>query len=576
MPRDVEFDVTANDKTGGGLTAAEKRFEESQKRIKKINEDNQKKIQADVDKSAAKIGRTLESVFGKSSPKLAMALGDAFTGAAANAVPILAGVAVAAAPLLAATVSAAVIGGVGAGGVIGGIYLATSDPRVAAAGQRLGTKLLSSLQQDATPFVEPTLEGIGKIELRFEQLRPKIQRIFANSAQFVAPLTDGVLRAVDGIVDGIDKLTARAQPVMDQLGDSVGQIGEHIGQALDTISKGSEGAASGLKLVTDATTALVDVSATSILALTKTWGWLDKIGVATGIGGPLLSAWGGSADKAKDAAYGLSEGLQLTKEQWDNNEEGIARTNQYLEDSQKQMMQAAQAARDLTTANQSLYGSETSLGEATDRATKARKENGRTLDANTEKGRSNREALLGVAKAAQGEYEAFVRVNGEGPRSSALAARLRGDFIKLATAFTGSKQKAEELANKILGIPKTHKTDVKVESNAIQASKAAKAAINSINSRTVSVTVTVNTSRLTAVENRLSRLHGSGLYGSSAAHWEAVDTGGGQVRTGGPTPVNATVESHLYLDGSLIYTNTARQIAAFGRRQAWRTRVGHR
>jgi hypothetical protein len=578
VARDVEYNITASDKSGTALAAAEAKFKASQDRIDKINKSHADKRQGTLDESAAKIGRNLETVFGKAAPKLAQSLASGFATAGEASGPLLAAGLAAAAPLLGAVISAGIIGGAGVGGVIGGVMLAAKDPRVAGAGKALGENMLSSLQQDASVFIEPVLQGIGQIDAAFERLRPRIQRVFSNSSKFVAPLTDGVIRATDGILRGFEKLTDKAGPVIDQLSDSMGDLGDATGDALETIAGGSDDAATALKDVTDSLSTLIRVSGFVIRGLTEIYGWMDKLKLTTALLGPIgmvYDLFTSGTEEATKATDEHKRAMDLLAQSYERDQEGIETTNKYLADSQKLMDDAARAADDLTQANLSLYDSETSMAKALANATAARKENGRTLDVNTEKGRANRDVLSSVAKAAKSEYDAFVQVNGVGPKSAAVADTLRGKFVALATSMGASKTEANRLASSILGIP--GKKDVKIEarSNAAQVSKETKQQINSINSRTVTVTVNVNASKLASVENRLNRLGGS-MYNSAGQTWAALDSQSGNARTGGPSPVTLTNEVSVSLDGRPFYAATVRAVEASAARSAWQARVGKR
>lgn len=564
MAKDVEYNVTSNDKSGSGLASAERRFAASQERIRKISEDNQRKIQSDSDRYAAKIGRTLETVIGRSAPKISMALGDAFAQGASAGGPILAAGIAAAAPLIGATLSAAVIGGVGAGGVIGGVLLAARDPRVKAAGTQLGQSLLANLQQDAAPFVEPVLDSIKRISAEADSLRGRIQSIFANSAQFLPGLTTGTLRGVDAIVAGIDKIIAKAGPVMSQVGSSIGQIGDHLGQALETISGGSEESAEALKDLTNGLTFLVDASAGAVRALTEVYGFLNRIGAASGAFGPFLDLIGKTGGEAEQAASQTARMAAAT-----------AATGTAASSAAGPIGSFTDKVNALTQAGRSLYDSTTQVGEATDSLKKSLRENGKTLDENTTKGRANRQALSGLAGALIAQYNATVQVNGEGLKSNAVAASNRAAFIKLATAFTGSKDKAAALATQMGLIPAKKSTDFKANTHDAQAEiNALKDKINSIHGKTVSVNVVVAQSQLRRVENTLNRL-GSGAFAAGPS-WAAVDSNSGVSRTGGPAPVNVNNNVAVSLDGAPFYQMTTRAVRAQSERDAWRTKVGAR
>lgn len=583
MARDVEFSVTADDRTGAALAAAERHFTESQKRIDKINKDHAAKRQSDLDESAAKIGRRLESVFGRAAPKLAQSLAQSMSSAG----PAIVGALAVTAPLIGGLLSAGIIGGAGAGGIIGGVLLAAQDPRVKTAGTKLGQNLLNQLTASAAPFVQPVLKAIETVETRFKMMNGRISSIFSNSSGFLAPLVDGTLDAVQGVLRGFDALVRRGEPVMQSLGRSLGILGNSVGNAFETISGGSEDAADAFEMTAHAVGAFIEATGYLIRGLTELFGVVsyipqkllgvsDALSRLTGVGREYNLGAQASADatvRVGDAVTGLvnkASGLYYT---YESTGEAADRTNAYLEASEKAMLDAANAAAGLITANHSLYDSETNLGAAIDRATEARKKNGKTLDANTEKGRANRDALSAVASAAENQYQAFVKVNGEGPKSAALADTLRGKFIGLAQKLGASKTEANNLANSILNIPSKKDVKIKAESNALQASREAKAAINSINSKTVTVNVQVNASRLASIENRLNRLGGS-MYNAANTSWAASDMNSGTARTGGPTPVSVNNSVDVFLDGTPFYAMTVQASRARSERDAWRQKVG--
>lgn len=564
MARDVEYKVTGEDDSDPSLHSAERKFAESQKRIQKINEDSQKKIQADADRYSAKIGRTLETVIGRSAPKIAASLGSTFADAAAAATPVLAGAAVAAAPLIGATLSAAVIGGAGAGGVVGGILLAARDPRVKGAGAELTQRLLGNLQQDAEPFIGPVLTSLDRIGAEADILRGRIQNIFANSATFLPALTTGTLRAVDGIVTGLDKIIAKAGPVMAQAGDSIGQVGQHAGQALELISGGSEESAEALADVTNALTLLIDTSAGTVRGLTEVYGFLNRIGAATGALGPFLDLMGKTGGEAEMAAGQTARMAAATAEA------GLA-----AQVSAGQVGSFTDKVNALTQAGRGLYDSTTQVAEATATLRSALKDNGRTLDENTTKGRANRTALSGVAGAMIAQYNAAVQANGEGRRSNKVAADNREAFIRLASQFTKTKGEAERLATQMGLIPARKESDFYLNTHDAKGrAQAAQDAINALHGKTVSIGVSIARSQLRRVENTLNRL-GSGAFSAGGTVF-AVDPGSGTSRTAPPTPVNVTSDVNVWLDGEPFYRMSTAAARARSDRDAWRQKVGHR
>lgn len=466
--------------------------------------------------------------------------------------------------------SAAVIGGVGGAGLVGGAILAARNPRVKAAGAELGRVLLQGFTQDAKPLVEPLVQAANTVERRWALLRPSFQHIFADSAGFIDPLVTGALNGLQSILRGIEKTVSRAQPVMDALGESFSIVGDSIGGALTVISGDSEDAADALVDLAHGASAVIIGTAGMIRILTELYGVLSYVPRKAfefgesiyNVADNLLEAALG-ARVATNAVDGIVDRALRAPLAFD-----AAATSA---DTMAAGFRAAKAAADgLIQSNRALYASTGDVEAAFDNASAAVRENGRTTDENTAKGRANRSALLQTASAIQANYDNFVRLNGVGPKSAAMADQLRERFIKLATQMTGSKAKAEQLANSLLGIPSKKETQVTVQTAAAQAAvRGIKGAIAGISGK--SVVVSVTTRGVSAAINAGRIL--AGLYASDQS-WGRAPSDGPISRTGGPTPVSVSSSISVNLDGSPFHAMTVNAVVARSERDAWRQKVG--
>ena len=105
-----------------------------------------------------------------------------------------------------------------------------------------------------------------------------------------------------------------------------------------------------------------------------------------------------------------------------------------------------------------------------DSATSALKENGRTLDEHTEKGRANRSALRDMASSAQSALTSMADNGSSAGEVAAKYGEMREQIIQSAMAFGRSRGAAEQYASSVLKLPKQVKTKVDLEADA--ASKA--------------------------------------------------------------------------------------------------------
>jgi TP901 family phage tail tape measure protein len=126
--------------------------------------------------------------------------------------------------------------------------------------------------------------------------------------------------------------------------------------------------------------------------------------------------------------------------------------------AQEELSGALDASR-----NRFLEGRDASRGyqEAIDAASESAKENGRTLDESTEKGRSNAEALDNLAGSALTYLDSLRGENGEvTPKFTASLGQMRASLVTAGQRFGLTKKQAGEYADKILEIPTRASTEI--------------------------------------------------------------------------------------------------------------------
>lgn len=116
----------------------------------------------------------------------------------------------------------------------------------------------------------------------------------------------------------------------------------------------------------------------------------------------------------------------------------------------------------LDAANAALQASGGQIGyqASLDAATKSIKENGKTLDINTEKGRENRQALDGIASSALGAADAMGKNGAKTTEVSKFTAGARAEFVKTARQMGMTKEQANKLADSYGLIPNAVATAV--------------------------------------------------------------------------------------------------------------------
>jgi hypothetical protein len=113
----------------------------------------------------------------------------------------------------------------------------------------------------------------------------------------------------------------------------------------------------------------------------------------------------------------------------------------------------------LNAAHRKAMGGEIAMEQAIDDATKALKENGKTLDVNTEKGRKNKTALLDLAQATSDAALAKLEETGSWTEANKIYQAGRTELIKVATQMGMSATEAKKFADKVLSIPDSKSVD---------------------------------------------------------------------------------------------------------------------
>lgn len=152
----------------------------------------------------------------------------------------------------------------------------------------------------------------------------------------------------------------------------------------------------------------------------------------------------------------------------------------------------------LNETNRAAHDAQTAFEQSVDDLTASFKEHGATLNADTEAGRKNRDAM---SQAAAAQDELLVSGMAAGESFESLVGKtdkLRQSMLTLATqAFDGNRQKAVAYVNTLLGTPEQVKTTITLErQDAISGLQSVQDAINATPD---SHTVTVDTLNATAI-----------------------------------------------------------------------------
>jgi chorismate mutase len=161
----------------------------------------------------------------------------------------------------------------------------------------------------------------------------------------------------------------------------------------------------------------------------------------------------GSLDKYKDALADQKFEQDLAAESMGLFGAQAQKTQAALAEQQRSADGLRQSIMALNEAHRSAFDADTKFAAAIDNVAKSLKDNGKTLDINTEKGRANRDALSQLASATE-ESAAQARANGASWSTvSGIYDKGRKSLIDNAYAITGNRKEAKALADQLLRTP---------------------------------------------------------------------------------------------------------------------------
>jgi hypothetical protein len=395
--------------------------------IAKSFESGFKNLTKDAIKGGTEAGKGFATSLSESaSAFLAGPGGSVITG-------VLVGVVAGASPFIGAILASAVIGAGGTTGLVGGVMLASKDPRVASALTDLKNHVMDSLTTASIPFIQPVLAGIETIEKAFDKQSSNIQHIFAVSSKWVEPLANSLGYAFDAIGDGFADLIDNAGPVMRSLIDGIERVGEAIGDAFSDLGDNGPEAAVALEMAFTAIVDAIDAVVIAVSFLSTVFGKLAKWGLF------------GPGPQAEVAAYTAE--IENAKNAFDEAGNAIDDMGTDASNTTKQLQDLADELKAQYDPAFALIDAQEKLAEAHTKAANAAKKYGR----NSEEARS---ANLALAKAAISMEAAAAKASGtfDGKVSPALRATLKAanltdaEIDSVAQSFASANSKGNQFA----------------------------------------------------------------------------------------------------------------------------------
>lgn len=351
----------------------------------------------------------------------AMTLGSGMSGRGQLMAGLIAGL-VALAPAIGAALQGAIIAGLGAVGLGAAIFAAFKDEDIKAVWKELFAGIGSDLKNFGRQLGPALTDSATQFRRSWADAAMSVRNLFGDLSTTIGPLTRGLIGMLREMGPGLRQAFEVAVPVLNELAGLLPVLGRAISNMFDSLSESKAGALKGIRV-------LVLALAGSLIMLGNTVEFLSK----------WFDFWSSAAEKVYSTLgkipllgrpfQGLADILHGVNEPVGDLDSGLRIMSGTT-------LAAAQASREAARAMQELHAQMTTMINAAlgvDQAnlawaaavrgvTEAVRENGRSLDINTEKGHANVTAILQAVQAAEQKRQADIEMAG-GEKAAASAVQ---------------------------------------------------------------------------------------------------------------------------------------------------------
>lgn len=350
-----------------------------------------------------------KSAFLSIAAALAGALDDGVSALPMEVKAALVGSIIAVSPLVGGALAAAVAAALGVAVVGIGVLLAAQFEEVQERAVEFGRSLRETLVRSAQDFVPAINNAFDMVEARFAKMGARLDEIFNVSSNFLEPLVQGGLDALEAIISSIFSSLDEIKPFVDELGAALGELGKAIGTALEIlVDTGDEGRAAFRDLIA-LVSGLVIATAGLLYILAKVYGaFRTLVGFVADVFGwfnPLFKAIDGFFDTV-DRRFNKNKSFVNTNTDLAESFESVIAKTEAETKALKDYSNALKHSSDVIKNQLELN---ISWEESLDKIAQALKENGKTLDIRTEKGRENAREFLEALQIAQDRTVALLQ-----------------------------------------------------------------------------------------------------------------------------------------------------------------------
>lgn len=333
-------------------------------------------------------------------------------------------------PFLGGIIATTILGGVGTGGLIGGIALASQDTRVKAAWKNLGQEVFVDIGDAASPFVQPLTKAASIFGDAWRKELPRVQQDFKILATTVEPLALGVAGFARNLHPGLTTALKASVPLAERFSEDFAGLGTDLADFFRDLARSEPGAEAALKDFFYVLDVGLDGLGDGIEILSKTYEWANKLGglevpkFLFETPGLAIQAWRALNPELEKSVNNLRNVLTPTEE--------LARAQESAADTAKRQ---ADALAKLNKQVEDYYSNILKTFDADERwhrslldLNDSLKENGRTLDIHTRQGLANRDAIEEQFEATKARLDAGTLTEQQYQREIDSLLRLKKEF----------------------------------------------------------------------------------------------------------------------------------------------------
>jgi len=495
MPR-LDFDVNAKDDASATLGRIGAAF---------------RRLARDADEAGADSGRGygagLRRWFKNDGPRFFRAIGRETGGHIGGAIAssfiepgynlalfaALAAVMATVGPGVGAVLAGGVIAGAGAGLAGLGLVFAAKSEQVKNVWKAALERMAADMRVLSQPFEATLITMAAVAERTFSAFKPALGAAFQSMAPVVDRFVDQTGRALERLVPAIAPITAAFNAVLDAMGpalnSAIGSIASALTRLAESVRKNPEALAelvTGLGSLTSDALRLIGTLNEVNAQFSKLTGGISAVDATIGLlRAPLAivnaafegqrailaglnfvmqqttvgtNASGASMNAAADKVTKNAQALTKNSAAAKGLQGPLGAISDALSRQKAQFTSTIAAMGQWTSKALAASGAAIGYEAALDDATASLKENGRTLDISTAKGRANRTALNNLAEAANRQTEAMDAAGASNQTVARKAESARANFVRLARQMGLSKAQAEALARQLINIPNVSRT----------------------------------------------------------------------------------------------------------------------